>query len=126
MMAAVYVHEQDGEPLRGADDALDLISAAWEAGATWVAVPAHRLHDDFFRLRTGVAGEMAQKFVNYRLGLAIVGDVSRHATAGSAFQSWVHESNRGAHLWFVDDLAELAARLGPAGGDVGGAQGSSR
>lgn len=125
-MDAVYVHEQDGEPLRGEADALDLIAAAWAAGAAWVAVPVHRLHDDFFRLRTGVAGEMAQKFVNYRLGLAIVGDVSRHAAAGSAFPAWVHESNRGTHLWFVDDLAELAARLGPAGGGASGTQASSR
>lgn len=125
-MDAVYVYEEDGEPLRGADDALDLIAAAWAAGAAWVAVPVHRLHDDFFRLHTGVAGEMAQKFVNYRLGLAIVGDVSRHAVAGSAFQAWVHESNRGSHLWFVDDLPGLAARLVPAGGGEAGTQASSR
>ncbi|MDF2712695.1 DUF4180 domain-containing protein [Nonomuraea muscovyensis] len=125
-METVHVYEGEGEPLRSASDALDLIAAAWEAGAAWVAVPAHRLHDDFFRLRTGVAGEMVQKFTNYRIGLAIVGDVSRHTAASSALQAWVYESNRGTHLWFVGDLAELTARLGPAVGEAGAGQPSSR
>ncbi|MEV1172580.1 DUF4180 domain-containing protein [Nonomuraea sp. NPDC049784] len=106
----VYVCEPHGEPLREAGDALDLLGEAFGRGATWVAVPAERLHDDFFTLRTGVAGEIAQKFVNYRIGLAIVGDVSRFTAASSALRAWVLESNRGDHVWFVGDLAELAAR----------------
>lgn len=106
----VHVCAPDGPLLRGERDALDLIGEAWESGATWVAVPAGRLHDDFFSLRTGVAGEIAQKFVNYRLGLAIVGDISRFTEASAALRAWVLESNRGDQLWFVRDLAELAAR----------------
>ena len=107
---SVHVCEPDGPLLRGERDALDLIGEAWGHGATWVAVPAERLHDDFFSLSTGVAGEIAQKFVNYRLGLAIVGDVSRFTEASSALRAWVLESNRGDHIWFVRDLEELAAR----------------
>jgi hypothetical protein len=107
---SVHVCEPDGPLLCGERDALDLIGEAWGHGATWVAVPAERLHDDFFSLSTGVAGEIAQKFVNYRLGLAIVGDVSRFTEASSALRAWVLESNRGDHIWFVRDLEELAAR----------------
>ncbi|WP_433428974.1 DUF4180 domain-containing protein [Nonomuraea sp. CA-141351] len=106
----VFVCEAHGEPLREARDALDLLGEAFGRGASWVAVPAERLHDDFFTLRTGVAGEIAQKFVNYRIGLAIVGDISRFTAASSALRDWVLESNRGDHIWFVGDLAELAAR----------------
>ena len=32
-------------------------------------------------LRTGVAGEMLQKFINYGVKLAILGDVSDYAAA---------------------------------------------
>ncbi|WP_188197418.1 DUF4180 domain-containing protein [Nonomuraea sp. SYSU D8015] len=106
----LYICAPDGPLLRSNRDALDLIGEAWGSGATWVAVPAERLHDDFFSLRTGVAGEIAQKFVNYRLGLAIVGDISRFTEVSSALRAWVLESNRGDHLWFVRDLDELAAR----------------
>ncbi|MGW0804012.1 DUF4180 domain-containing protein [Nonomuraea sp. NPDC002799] len=106
----IHVCESGGPRLRDTRDALDLLGDAFGRHATWVAVPAERLHDDFFDLRTGVAGEFAQKFANYRIGLAIVGDVSRFTEASSALRAWVAESNRGAHLWFTGDLAELAAR----------------
>ncbi|TDD35790.1 DUF4180 domain-containing protein [Nonomuraea terrae] len=108
--ADVLVCDPHGEPLRETRHALDLIGDAWGHGATWVAVPAERLHDDFFTLSTGVAGEIVQKFANYRLGLAIVGDISRHTAASSALRAWVGEANRGDQLWFVRDLEELASR----------------
>ncbi|TMR07208.1 DUF4180 domain-containing protein [Nonomuraea turkmeniaca] len=107
---SIHVCEPDGPLLRDERDALDLIGAAWGHGAAWVAVPAGRLHEDFFSLRTGVAGEIAQKFVNCRIGLAIVGDISRFTAASEALRAWVLESNRGDHIWFVHDLEELAAR----------------
>ncbi|MEU8245712.1 DUF4180 domain-containing protein [Nonomuraea sp. NPDC048916] len=107
----VLLCEPEGTPLRDERDALDLIGEARHRGAGWVAIPAGRLHDDFYRLRTLVAGEIVQKFATYRIGLAIVGDVSRHTAASSALQAWVYESNRGAHVWFVEDLDELGRRL---------------
>ncbi|NUO96987.1 MAG: DUF4180 domain-containing protein [Nonomuraea sp.] len=113
MLDHVHLCEPDGPSLREGGDALDLIGAAWGESATWVAVPAGRLHDDFFALSTGVAGEFAQKFVNYRIGLAVVGDISAFTAASSALRAWVEESNRGSHIWFVRDLEELAARRTP-------------
>ncbi|NJP88802.1 DUF4180 domain-containing protein [Nonomuraea sp. FMUSA5-5] len=104
-------HYADGEPLKNTADVLDLIGDAWGSGARWVAVPIERLPADFFKLSTGVAGEITQKFANYRIGLAIVGDTTRHAAASDAVRAWMIEANRGEHLWFVRDEAELAARL---------------
>ncbi|MDH2425954.1 DUF4180 domain-containing protein [Sphaerisporangium sp. TRM90804] len=101
----------DGEKLRRDRDAVDLIGEAGALGAAWVAVPADRLHPDFYRLRTGVAGEILQKFVQYSCGLAVVGDVSRHTAASSALRDLVRECNRDRHVWFVTDHAELADRL---------------
>ncbi|MFE0098238.1 DUF4180 domain-containing protein, partial [Streptomyces sp. NPDC059015] len=66
----------EGKPIAGEADALDLIGDAMYQGARWVAVPAERFDESFFVLRTRVAGDIVQKFVNYRLGLAIVGDIS--------------------------------------------------
>jgi Domain of unknown function (DUF4180) len=100
----------DGPPLDGERAALDLIGAAL-GRADAVAVPVARIVPEFFALRSGVAGAVAQKFVNYRLRLVVVGDVSDHVDGSTALRDFVRESNRGGQLWFVADEAELTARL---------------
>ncbi|MEV4754921.1 DUF4180 domain-containing protein [Micromonospora sp. NPDC049559] len=106
----VLVCDPDGPPIATVQDALDLIGAAF-AGAEVVAVPAGRLDDGFFSLSTRFAGEIMQRFVNYRLRLVVVGDISRHLAASSALRALVEESNRADHVWFVPDLDALDARL---------------
>jgi hypothetical protein len=107
-----------GGKLRDGGDVLDLIGSAMGQGAELVLLPAQRLPDDFFALRTGLAGEVAQKFVNYRLRLVIVGDISHHVAKSSALSAFVSESNRAGQLWFVptkEDLIEkLRRQRGPA------------
>jgi hypothetical protein len=100
-----------GPALRGDDDALDVVAEALGAGVDMVAVPVERLPDEFFSLRTRLAGGVVQKFVNYRLRLSVVGDISRHVAASAALRDFVTESNRGRQLWFVSSLDELAERL---------------
>ncbi|WP_422769792.1 DUF4180 domain-containing protein [Plantactinospora sp. WMMC1484] len=106
----VLVCDPDGPPVATEQDALDLIGAAF-LGAEVVAVPASRLDENFFSLGSRFAGEIMQKFVNYRLRLAVVGDISRHLAASTALRALVHESNRAGHVWFVDDLDALEIRL---------------
>ncbi len=98
----------DGPPLR---EAADVIGDAFYHGVTWIVVPAERLDPDFFRLRTGVAGEFLQKVANYRLRLAVVGDVSRQVAASDAFRDLVRECDRGNQCWFVSDPDVLEKRL---------------
>ncbi|SDR24401.1 protein of unknown function [Thermostaphylospora chromogena] len=101
----------DGPKVDGEHAANDLIGQAWERQATTVVVPAERLDESFFRLRTGVAGAIIQKFVNYRLRLVVLGDISPHLERSSALRAFVAEADRGDQLWFVADADELAARL---------------
>jgi len=105
----------EGTRLHSDRDAVDLIGAAFEHHATLVVLPVDCLDDDFFRLRTRIAGEIIQKFVNYRMRLAIVGDISRHLDESSALRAFVNESNRGKDLWFMASLEELDLRLGQPG-----------
>ena len=106
----VLVCDPDGPLIATMDDALELIGSTYQ-GAEVVAVPATRLDERFFSLGTGFAGELMQKFVNYRLTLAVVGDISSYLAAGSALPALVRESNRSGHVWFVPDLDALDARL---------------
>ncbi|MEU0970284.1 DUF4180 domain-containing protein [Streptomyces sp. NPDC005917] len=105
----------DGPALDGESAALDLVGDAFGQDAELVAVPAERVGAEFFRLRSGVAGAVAQKFANYRLRLAVVGDISRHLAGSSALRDFVYEANRGRQLWFVSDDRELEDRLRPTG-----------
>ncbi|MBV1852523.1 DUF4180 domain-containing protein [Catellatospora tritici] len=112
---AVLVYPADG-PAYTERDITDVIGDALGSGAEWVALPVTRLDEDFFALRTRVAGEIAQKFVNYRLRLAVLGDIAHHVTASTALRDFVYESNRGRQLWFLPDLAALTTRLTPSAG----------
>jgi hypothetical protein len=106
----VLVVAADGPPIRTPQDALDVIGSAFGRSDV-VAVPAERLDPSFFQLRSGVAGEIMQKFVNYRIRLAVVGDISAQAAASDALRDLIRESNRGRHIWFVSDLDELDGHL---------------
>ncbi|MGW4565562.1 DUF4180 domain-containing protein [Streptomyces sp. NPDC004561] len=101
----------DGPPLDGESAALDLIGDALGRDAQLVEVPVARIADEFFRLRSGVAGAVVQKFVNYRLRLAVVGDITAHVDASDALRDFVYESNRGDQLWFLADADSLGERL---------------
>ena len=103
----------DGPLLDGEQAALDLIGDAMGYEAELVALPVERVADEFFRLGSGVAGAVLQKFVNYRVRLAVVGDLSRHLAESSALRDFVHETNHGGHIWFLADEDALAARLQP-------------
>jgi hypothetical protein len=103
--------DREGQPLLTDRDALDLIGLALEHGAELVVIPVERLDDRFFDLSSRLAGEIVQKFVNYRLRLVIVGDIGKHLEASSALRDFVRETNGGRQLWFLADLAALDARL---------------
>ena len=107
----VFECAAEGTPPGNSRDAVDLISAAWNQKATLMVIPAGRLGDDFFRLKTGVAGEIMQKFVTYGLRLAIVGDISRYLSESSALRDLVYECNKGTQVWFLANLQEFAEQL---------------
>ncbi|WP_224247475.1 DUF4180 domain-containing protein [Hyalangium gracile] len=92
-------------------DASELISLAWEHQVDLIAIPTARLEETFFKLATGLAGDLVQKFVNYRLRLAILGDISAQVENSKALRGFVYEANQGAHLWFLKDREALVARL---------------
>lgn len=108
--AILLVLPPAGPALGTPDDALRLIGESGDADT--VVVPVARLHPDFLQLRTRMAGEFTQKFVNYRRRLVILGDLSRALATSDALRDFVRESNRGTALWFVPDWPELERRLG--------------
>jgi hypothetical protein len=89
-------------------DAVDAIAEAhYGHEADTVVAPVELLPAEFFRLSSGVAGAIVQKFVNYRMALIVLGDVSAYEADSEPFRDWVREANRGRELRFVPDEAAL-------------------
>lgn len=113
-MTKILFAAAEGPPL-DASTANDLLSEAWGAEADLVVVPVERLADGFLDLSTRIAGEVIQKFTNYRTRLAFVGDISARVEASRSLRDFVFESNKGRHVWFLNDHAALEARLAAEG-----------
>jgi hypothetical protein len=103
--------DADGPLISTGEDATDLIGGTWGQDVGVIAVPIARLDPVFLDLRSGLAGEITQKFVNYQLKLAVIGDVSDAVAASSPLADYIWETNRGDHIWFFDDEAGLAEKL---------------
>lgn len=104
-----------GAVLRAAADANEMLGDAMSVDANLVAIPLERLGPDFLRLSTGIAGEVFQKFVNYRIKCAIVGDIADALARSSALADFVRETNKGDAIWFVADFDGLRARIEGSG-----------
>lgn len=99
----------DGIIIHNAQDALELMMNCSYQGADSVVLYQQHIVPDFFELKTGIAGEVLQKFSNYRMRMAIVGDFS--AMSSSSLRDFIYESNKGRLINFVASLEEALERL---------------
>jgi len=60
------------------------------------------LDEKFFDLKTKFAGELLQKFSNYRMNLVIVGDFTGYKS--KSLNDFVRECNRGNLIFFLTDV----------------------
>jgi hypothetical protein len=90
-------------------DALDLMADVSYNGYNRMIVYENNLNSDFFDLRTGLAGEILQKFSNYNFKLAIIGDFSKYES--KSLRDFILESNRGNMIYFAEDLQTALLRL---------------
>jgi hypothetical protein len=107
----LLVAEADGPGLVSDPHLSDLIGEAFSANVQIVALPLARLGPDFLDLKTGVAGRVLQKLVNYRFRIAILGDTTAAAEESGPLRDFIRESNRGETVWFVEDVAALGAKI---------------
>lgn len=87
-----------------AGDILDLLAEASLNDCNKLIVHSTSLHPDFFDLKTKLAGEILQKFSNYRMKLAIIGNFSQYKS--KSLHDFIRESNRMGIITFVSNLQE--------------------
>lgn len=89
--------------LQTEQDALQLISACFENDAELLMLHLDVLSDEFFRLRTGLAGEVLQKLINYHIKLAVV--LPDEQRMLGRFRELVAEANQGSEFRVFSDIA---------------------
>jgi hypothetical protein len=106
----IAVVESDEPVITDGQSALDLAATIdYNHGAKRVIIPTSAICEDFFKLSTGIAGEVAQKFVNYGLHVVIVGDFSGYTS--ESLRDYIYECNKGRHINFAATEAEAIERL---------------
>lgn len=91
------------------EEILDLIVEAGYQDSIALILHSESLHEDFFDLKTGLAGEILQKFSNYRMKLSIIGDFSAYGS--KSLLDFIRESNRTGIISFVQSLDEAFSKL---------------
>jgi hypothetical protein len=109
--ATVYELEPEGPAITTERHVSDILGEAMGYGADLVVIPVARLTGDFFVLRTRLAGEFLQKFVNYHMRVAVIGDIAQPVAESKALHDFVYESNRGNQIWFLESHEALEAKL---------------
>ncbi|MFD2744492.1 MULTISPECIES: DUF4180 domain-containing protein [Sphingobacterium] len=97
--------------IRSLEDGVDLVGNLYYQGIDRVVIYEKNITPAFFDLKTGLAGEILQKFTNYRLRTVIVGDFSRYSS--NSLRDFILESNKGHQINFVSTLEEAINLLSP-------------
>ena len=87
-------------------DALDLMA---NASSERLLIHEASLPASFFDLSSGLAGDILQKFVQYGMTVAIVGDFEKYNS--KSLSSFIVECNRGRSIFFVRDVETALERL---------------
>jgi hypothetical protein len=91
-------------------DVLDIFGDLMAQDCDRIIIHERNLHSDFFDLKTRLAGEVLQKFSNYRVKLAIVGDFAKYQS--KSLQDFIFESNKSNYVFFADNMDSAIQKLG--------------
>jgi hypothetical protein len=91
------------------DDGLELMGNLYYQGYDKIIIYEKNITPEFFDLKTGIAGEILQKFSNYRIRLAIVGDFTSYRK--NSLKDFIFESNKIGRINFVGSKSEAIDRF---------------
>ena len=95
--------------ISGPDETLDLLAYAGVNDCRGIIIHESNLDPAFFDLKTKIAGEILQKFSNYKMKLAIVGDFSKYTS--NSLRDFIRESNRVNNIYFTENIATALKKL---------------
>jgi hypothetical protein len=99
----------DEQFINTTQDALDLMGDCGYYGASRIILKKHNILPGFYDLKTGIAGEILQKFSTYDVRLAIIGDFS--GISSRSMKDFIRESNKTGRILFAGTPDEGKERL---------------
>lgn len=89
--------------IQDVQSALDFMATVdYETGCSRIVISKSAVCEDFFNLRTKIAGDILQKFINYQKKIAIVGDFSVYTS--KSLRDFIYECNKGKDIFFLPDI----------------------
>ncbi|MDH6254082.1 hypothetical protein M2347_003809 [Chryseobacterium sp. H1D6B] len=95
--------------IESAQDGLDLLGDMYYQGFDSIIIYEKNIIPDFFDLKTKIAGDILQKFSNYRVRLAIIGDFTQYQS--KSIKDFIFESNNSRHVNFLKTVHEALESL---------------
>jgi hypothetical protein len=90
--------------------ALDFMATVrYETSCDRIILNKSAIIEDFFDLKTRLAGEVLQKFINYKVKVAIIGDFSIYPS--KSLKDFIYESNNRKDIFFVLDEKQAVEKL---------------
>ncbi|WP_316836103.1 DUF4180 domain-containing protein [Pedobacter nutrimenti] len=99
----------DSVLINNAEEGLQLLVDLYYQDFESIIIHENNITPVFFDLKTGLAGEILQKFSNYRVRLAIVGDFEKYP--GKSIRDFIFESNKGRLINFLSTADEAKDKL---------------
>lgn len=95
--------------IKDAEEGLNLLGEAYFQGFDGIILHSENIGSEFFDLSTGIAGEVLQKFSNYRMKLAIV--ISPNLTKSKSLREFIRESNKVGHINFSETIGDALEKM---------------
>jgi hypothetical protein len=99
----------DNFTISSSQDAIELIGMPEAQECHKFIIHEKNLSPEFFNLGSGVAGDILQKFSNYRISLAVIGDFSKYKSRN--LNDFFRESNKTGNILFVKSIEEALERF---------------
>jgi len=96
--------------INNTQDALDLMATINHLyGCNKMVINKSSITEGFFDLKTGIAGDILQKYTNYNMKIAIVGNFENYNS--KSLKDFIFESNKGSQVFFLSEEKEAIDRL---------------
>lgn len=96
--------------IKDLQSALDLVATVgFETGSDRIILDKSLIVESFFDLKTRLAGEILQKFINYRLKIAIIGDFTKYTS--QSLKDFIFECNQGRDIFFLPTEEQAIEKL---------------